>query len=542
MHYGRSTEAPRRLVRTAAIRAVLCVFVAGVIRLNRPPAGGVEGLLPYFLVAAAFAFNFLFLGLGRRAALVKCVEAAAIWLDVAFVTGLVYLTGGVGSDFLLLYFGPILAAGVLLRRGAALLVGSLSTIGLFLCVALYYSAAAGGPPWVEQVWVAEGRPDPGALVGTLTLQGAAFHLVAYLSATLALRLHSASIHTEQILENMSDGVVTVDSTGRVVFSNSNARSMLETPGEELLGVPFWDIAPPPARDALHEVLRGSRQESVEVNLGRGRTPAMISVLPLAGQKGRLRGANVILHDLTERRRLTEALRRAERLEATSATVASIAHEIRNPLAAIRGGAQELKKALKLSGPDRGLMDLIINESDRLNRIITDFLNFSRIRKPRLAPTDLRRLLDEVAAQLRSAPSPHAHVRVEGPGELWLNADAEQLHQVFLNLGLNALDATEGRGPVLLRLCSGPEGAEVKTLDRGPGIDDSLVERIFEPFFTTKTTGTGLGLPIARRIVEDHEGRLEVGGGEDGWTCMKVFLPFIETRAKERQSEPRAKVA
>lgn len=537
MHYGRPLiEASRRLVWIAAIRAVLCVFVAGIIRLNRPPAGGGESLLPYYLVSAVFILNFAFLALGRRTTYTKVVETVAVWLDVVFVTALVYLTGGVGSDFLLLYFGPILAAGVLLRRSMALLVGSLATIGLFLCAALYYSASSGGPPWVAQIWVAEGRPEPGALVGTLALQGAAFQLVAYLSATLTLRLRSASIHTEQILENMSDGVATVDSTGRVVFSNSNAQSMLGMPDEPLVGASFWDIAPPCARDALHEVLRRRRQESVEVNLGESRTPVMITILPLAAHEGRLRGANVILHDLTEHRRLTEALRQAERLEATSATVASIAHEIRNPLAAIRGSAQELKKALDLSGADRGLMDLVVNESDRLNRIITDFLNFSRNPKPQIAPADLCRLLEEVAAQLGASGNGRgAAISVEGPGELWINADVEQLRQVFLNLGLNALDATGGRGPIVFRLCSTADGAEIKTLDGGPGIDDSVLEQMFEPFFTTKTTGTGLGLPIAKRIAEDHEGTLEVDRGENGWTCVKLFLPFAEGKAKPSES-------
>ena len=535
MHYGRPTEASRRLAWIAAIRAVLCVFVAGVIRLNRPPAGGLESLLPYYLVAAVFILNFAYPAL-RRTAYAKVFEAVEIWLDVVFVTALVYLTGGIGSDFLLLYFGPILAAGVLLRRSIALLVGSLATIGLFLCAALYYSSSAGGPPWVEHIWVAKGQPAPSTLVGTLALQGAAFQLVAYLSATLALRIRSASIHTEQILENMSDGVVTVDRTGRVVFSNSNARGMLGMPDESLAGTFFWDIAPPCARDALHEVLRRSRQQSVEVNFGESRTPVLVTILPLSGTEGRLRGANVILHDLSERRRLTEALRRAERLEATSSTVASIAHEIRNPLAAIRGSAQELKKALDLSGADRGLMDLVVNESDRLNRIITDFLNFSCSPKPQIAPAELRLLLEEVASQLGAGGNGGgAAISVEGPDELWINADVEQLRQVFLNLGLNALDASGGCAPIIFRFSSTAQGAEIKTLDGGPGIDDAVLEQIFEPFFTTKTTGTGLGLPIARRIVEDHEGTMESGRGENGWTCIKVSLPFAESKAKPSEN-------
>ncbi len=524
IHEGRPGEVGGRLAWITAIRALLCLFAVGIIRLNRPPGAGIEGLLPYLLAAGVLALNFGFFGLSRVAS-PKRIEAAQIWLDVAFVTGLVYLTGGVGSDFLLLYFGPILAAGVCLRRPAALLVGSLSTIGLFLCAALYYSASSSGPHLVEQIWVAAGRPEPGALVGTLAMHGAAFHMVGYLSATVALRLRSQNIHTEQILENMSDGVITVDKAGKVVYSNSSARAMLGLDCQQVIGADFQQFAPLCACEALREVLSGGRRASLEVSLGRDPTPVEATLLPLTGHKGPLRGANVVLRDLTERRRLTEALRRAERLEATSSTVASIAHEIRNPLAAIRASAQELKKALKLSGPDSGLLDLVVSESDRLNRILTDFLNFSRMPKPQIAAAELRRLLEEVAAGLRAgAGSGGASVTVEGAGDLWLDADVEQLRQVFINLGLNSLDATGGRGPVVFRLSRHAGGVEVKTLDAGGGIDDCVLEQMFEPFFTTKTTGTGLGLSIARRIVEDHAGRIEPERCEDGWTAMKVFLP------------------
>ncbi|MHC4712265.1 MAG: two-component system sensor histidine kinase NtrB [Planctomycetota bacterium] len=532
MHYTAGIDAGKRLLWTAALRAVLCVFVAGVIRLNGEPSARTADLLPYFVVAAAFILNFTFVVLWRSGVSPRPLACAHIWIDVVFVTALVYLTGGAGSDFLLLFFGPILTAGVVFRRSLALLVASMATIGLFFCAAGYYAVTPRDPVLVQGLYIGRGRPGPGALVGILGLQAAAFHLVAFLSSTLALRLRSANIQTEQILENMSDGVITVERTGRVVFSNTPAESLLELERTPIVGSPFWDLAPVEVRDALHEVLRNGAARSVETSVGSTRTPVMLTVLPLSDQAGGLRGANVILHDLTERRNLTEALRRAERLEAAAASAASIAHEVRNPLAAIRASAQELARGGQLPPSDRGLVNLVVGESDRLNRIVTDFLNFSRKSKPQIAPAELRSLLEEVARQLAVLPdNGNADIEVEGVDELWLPADGEQLRQVFLNLGSNALDATSGCGPVRFKLDADNATAAVNVLDAGCGVDDAIAGEIFEPFFTTKTNGTGLGLAIARRIVENHGGSLDLCEPENGWTRVKVLLPFAEGKAE-----------
>lgn len=540
MHYPRGIDVPRRFLGAAAIRALLCAFVAVVLRLRGPWTNETGAVLPYAVVAAPFILNLIFAALARTAPSARFLAALQVWLDVVFVTALVYLTGGVGSDFLPLYFGPILAAGVSFRRSTSILVASTSTVGLFLSAVVYYSLPSGEVPLVLHAWIAEGRPEPGSLVAVLALQGAAFHLVAFLSATLAQRILTASIHIRRILENLSDGVVTVEMSGRVVFSNSRADAMLELDGLPVVGVGFWDVAPLQARDALHEVLRTGGGSSVEIEIGSRRMPVQVSVLPLKGHNGKLLGANVILHDLSERRRLTEALKRAERFEAAAATAASIAHEIRNPLAAIRGSAQELARTLRTSGPDRGLLDLVVGESDRLNRIITEFLNFNRMPKPIIAPMDIRRLLDEVSTQMSACGRGlDADVEVEGPDRLWIDADREQMKQVFLNLGLNALDATDGAGPVVFSVESLPEGAVIRTLDEGCGVDESIAEKVFEPFFTTKTAGTGLGLAVAMRIVEDHRGSLELADDEKGRTCIKVFIPFAEGSAGQLPSPAEA---
>jgi PAS domain-containing protein len=224
MDSERVIEARKRLCWIAAARAVLCLFAAAIISLNVELKGPAAHLAPYIVVAAVFVLNAAYLALAYSPASWRVVAGTGTVMDVAAVTALVVFTGGAASDFRLLYFGPILAAAVLFSRSATLLVAALSTMGLFSAVAVQVFADAQLRALIGGAWAAPALVDN--VVGTLALQAVGFHLVAYLAATLTLRLRSASIDTEHILQNMSDGVITVARDGRVVFANSRAREML----------------------------------------------------------------------------------------------------------------------------------------------------------------------------------------------------------------------------------------------------------------------------------------------------------------------------
>ena len=516
----------RRLYWIAAVRSVLCVFAAGIAWLNLKPSASPAHVLPFAVAGAAFASNIMWVALAWTRLPERLLAAAQLVADVGFVTALVYATGGVSSDFLLLYFGPVLAAAVCSGRAATVFAASLSTMGLFSCAALY-GIQNGHPVLVASVWLGRQATSAASLAGVLALQATAFHVVALLASTLIFRLRSANIQTGQILENMSDGVITVGKNGHIVYANSRARRMLGAAKDEpLLGRRLDEIVPSAICEAFRRMVETSEERTLETDLGPVGLPALIVVSPVSDHAGAVRGANVILHDITERRKLTEALRRADRLEAAATTVASIAHEIRNPLAAIRGSAQELRASLAVSGQDKRLMDLVVSESDRLNRILSEFLSFSRMSKPQMAPFDIRALLDEVAAEIKAtyrgaAPA----VTVRGASGVTLTGDSEQLRQVFVNLGLNAVEASGGAGTLVFELDPRGASAVVRALDHGPAFDEALKERFFEPFFTTKTAGTGLGLSIAKRIVEDHRGTIGISRTPDGWTSVEVELPL-----------------
>jgi len=576
---------------------------------------------------------------------------AQTMLDVSIVTVLVYLTGGVGSNLLFLYFGPILAASTLLGLPASLLCASVSAIALSLVTLLHFFAFVQGLrlPLVAPAWQpsfpATSLAVPFALLydpapGLLT-QAVSFYLVAVLSGTLAGRLRQLRIASDSILEHLQEGVLTIDARGRVVTINRWARELLRVPAASMVVGRPWEelcgqkgtesLAPPlgrafdrlraaaalgsargvgakgqgaspahplngspvhfetsltPAGAEVEETRAGTgsarptRLSSSQADPGEGRSlPVLVVSSPLMDERGRLRGANVIFIDLSERRQMEAALRQAERLEALHQAAAGIAHEIRNPIASIRASAQELLAdfgdapgadegaggaggrgpgaeppgptatreagtptageragapaspestragAAAPGGPQprgrpslrRRLLRVLLLESDRLNGIVTDFLAYARLRPPAFEAFPLAEVLERVAVLLEKQASPRHHIRRECPEDLLVEADREQLIQVFLNLGLNALEAMPEGGTVTFRAESrgADSAAESRVVasvsDEGPGVAPERRERIFEPFFTTKEQGTGMGLAIVKRIVEAHGGQVTVSG-------------------------------
>jgi two-component system sensor histidine kinase PilS (NtrC family) len=256
--------------------------------------------------------------------------------------------------------------------------------------------------------------------------------------------------------------------------------------------------------------------------------------------GEGRGVIAVFKDLTEVREMEERMRKADRLAAIGELSAGIAHEIRNPLASISGSIEILYNELELSGDDKHLMELIMKESDRLNKIINDFLEFARLRRPKRRPVAIARCLDEVAALLANNPAARAGIEirvVHGDDELVVETDEEQMKQVMVNLAINACEAMSGGGRLVIETRRTSDGqARITVRDEGPGIGGEARERLFEPFFTTKEGGTGLGLAIANKIVESHGGRIEARNREEGGAEFSVVIPLRAAQNKDRVTE------
>lgn len=224
------------------------------------------------------------------------------------------------------------------------------------------------------------------------------------------------------------------------------------------------------------------------------------------------------------RRASDALRRAERLQTLGTMAAGLAHEVRNPLAAIRSSAEMLGAATDGRGSE--LAGIVVTEADRLNRLVTDFLQYARPASPRRSPVLASSLLDACLALVRpQLVARHAVVATSFPaGEREIAADPDQLRQVFLNLLLNALQAIPEGGRIAVSVEQDRGETRIVISDNGPGIPGDRLARVCEPFYSTREGGTGLGLAVARRIVTEHGGRLEITSPDRGGVRATVLLP------------------
>jgi two-component system nitrogen regulation sensor histidine kinase GlnL len=244
----------------------------------------------------------------------------------------------------------------------------------------------------------------------------------------------------------------------------------------------------------------------------------------------------VLRDLSRVRELEEQLRRSDRLAALGVLAAGVAHEVRNPLAGVRAAAQLLEREPIFPAGLREFTGVIIREVDRLNRLVDDLLTFAGRRPPTIAACNLNQLADE-ALRLEASRVQTARVAVArqyDPALPLVAGDADRLLQVFLNLIRNGAEAMQGRGGELTvrtrfeRLstqCGGRAAGVVEIVDTGPGIPAEVRGKLFTPFFTTKDGGTGLGLPISLRIVEEHGGALEAQSEAGQGTTFRVWLPL-----------------
>jgi len=327
---------------------------------------------------------------------------------------------------------------------------------------------------------------------------------------------------DEIIAAIPSGLVGLDADGAVCRWNEGATRILGMGRGGMVGqhVDRWPIQGQLAlAELLSDALAGQtvNRGSLEVTRTDGRSiPLGISTSKLVGSGGQATGAVAVFQDLTEAKKLRDRMDRQERLAAIGTLAASIAHEIRNPLASIAGSVELLAADLDLEGEHQVLLDLIIKESDRLNELITDFLDFTREQSPDPVSLDPAELIREILRMVRNRPEAGEELRLvleaaDAPAEIV--ADPAMLKQLCLNLVLNACDAVQWTGTLTVLVTEqemeGEQFLEIEFQDDGVGIPTEARKQIFEPFFTTKKGGTGLGLAIAHRIAELHGGRLEL---------------------------------
>jgi two-component system sensor histidine kinase PilS (NtrC family) len=476
----------------------------------------------FALIVATYGLTIAFALLLPRVEHVGRLAGVQVGSDLVLTTLLVHLTGGAESAFAFMYILVVVGAAFVLGRGALIAAG--------VAVLLYVADGVAGA----------GVPTR-TLIRSLAVNAVAFAATGALATRLATELWRAREHLasqglklrdlaalhEDVIRGLTSGLVTVGRDGHILTFNAAAVEIVGRSAEEAIGRPLVEIMPGLA--ALSASVGDAALKRGEVAHliagGEARTLG-VSLSPLVDSSGRTVGRIVNFQDLTELRRMEVAMQRAERLAAVGRLAAGIAHEIRNPLAAISGSIELLSQTMQADGAreNKELMSIVIREVERLDALITELLEFARPRSLETQRLDVAATMSELVKVFENDKRlGEAPVELVADEAVMVDADPAQLRQVVWNLLRNAAEAAP-QERITVEVRANASFAELTVRDRGPGIAPEHRARMFEPFFSTKEGGTGLGLATVHRIVEEHKGVVELDCPTNGGTAVTIRLP------------------
>lgn len=511
---------------------VLALFTVLAAVITAQSAAAFDALYTW-LVWGALSLGFLhtvvFGWLLRR---VRDLDAF-VWgqtaADIVLSAAVVQMSGGVSSGFQFLYLIAILGAAIMGDRrqcwaaaGTCALIYSVMSM-LELVGAVTPQTPTGDSPLLAAVdlWRSTAQ-TLAAMVGVAVLAG-------YLNAQLAsqeVEIGKLRSLTDNILRSLTSGLLTTDTRDRLIYFNPTAHEILGL-GHDDLGKHVEDVLPGVGA-VLDESPAPAARLELEVDTRDGGCIHLgLSAAPVTDPEGRELGRVINFQDVTALHELGQQVRRNERLAAIGQLSASVAHEVRNPLAAISGSA-ELLAGAELGEEDARLLSVITRESSRLSQLVTDLLAFTRPRAPQRVRLDLARTVAEATDAFRADPGSsdiQLHVTVERGVET--DADPSMMAQVIWNLLRNASDAMKGQGEIHVDLSLANDSAVISVWDTGPGIAADELERVFDPFFTTKEHGTGFGLALVNRAIDEHGGTITVESPPSRGAHFTIRLPLAQ---------------
>jgi two-component system sensor histidine kinase PilS (NtrC family) len=494
-----------------------------------------------YFIAGVYLFTIASALVLRRLASYVKFAFCQILIDSLLVSILVYFSGGNQSIFTSVFFFPIIAGSFILLRKGGLALAAASTIAYGVILGFEYIRFV--PNYFYQFWY---TPISSPLVAAnfFAVHGITFFLVAILSIMLSERLQRTesaltrttqnfdqlSLLYKQIFDDINTGIITIDRDMKITSFNPAAERISGHLASEVMDRSLAENIPDivlKQRGTIRPVTDLTRKDG-------NRIPVGYSWTALHSTDGCADCQVITLQDLSEIKNMEDQVKQAEKMAALGEMAAGIAHEFRNPLAAISGSAQMLKKEMGDNPTQHGLMKIIVRECTRLERSIADFLQFSKPALPEKEWLRLDELITDTVQLLRHAPDLPNDCRIvsEIPPQMECWGDAQQLQRVLRNLIENACQALAGRSGevrIIGREIEEDDGRAmtvINIIDNGPGITATIRDKIFEPFFTTRDNGTGLGLAIVHQIIDSHGGVIKIGHPEPPYTTnFEITLPL-----------------
>ena len=538
------------------IRVVLLTLLLGITALLQSEQQRI--ILPPHFFSIIFILTFYSYSIGsalilqkkklhlRRFALIQLIA------DTFFIALIVYATGCSQSIFTPVFFLPILAGGLILYRIGGLIPAAAATI--------FYGAVLTGEflGYVPSYFFATRsryRPVADFLVSTdiFAVYGLTFFLIALLSGMLARRLRFTedalsltvekydrlSLLYRQIFEDIMTGIITVDDDDNITSCNPAAESITGYHAADITGRPlnrfFPEISVEQAENRRVADLK--KKDGTIIRVGYSCSGLHPDPDITLGSTACTRCKVVTMQDISKIEQMEKQVREAEKMAAVGELSASIAHDFRNPLAAISGSAQIL--ALDFAGQDgdeartqHRLTDIILRESDKMARAITDFLHYARPDRLQYQWFNLRRLAEETVAAVTadSGYHPGCSISIEVPATLDICADRQQLQIALAHLLKNGCYASRATTePVSIsgreEIMDGQDGIVIEVIDSGTGLAPEIRDRLFAPFTTTRADATGLGLAIVQQIITSHQGSIDIDSREGRGCTVRIRLPL-----------------
>ena len=547
---GRLPE-PRRVLSWVYLGR-LClagaIFTAAAVVWKRAEANITLAASLILVMAAAFtAGSFWYTHLANR----RPGRGYLYWqvvFDVLLVAVVVHFTGGPESDFVPLWVLVIVAAAILLPFVGGVLIGVLVSL-LFFADIVYSTHTVDASAVLQIVLFAAVALATGYLGDRLRQTGAVL-------GEVETELRLLRLDTDDVLASIATGLITVDGAGRLAFINPAAADLLRIRASDWLGRPFLAKLDAVAPGLGRVIAQSSETRTPVRRFETDETDGMVfgvSTTLIQREEGGLPSVTAIFQDITERKRMDQLKGRAERLEAVAELSASLAHEIKNPLASIRSATEQLTGD-GIDADDRLVLgNLVVRESDRLSRLLTEFIDFARARLRAAERLDLARLVRHAVDVVRAHPQARGvdvAVAVDPAAEhAAVHGDEDLLHRAVLNLALNAVQWAGQGGRVEIQVTAvdtdlmaprlgAARAVRIHVSDTGPGVPEENAEHIFDPFFTRRPGGTGLGLALVQRAADAHGGAVFVDQPRgDGWGATFAFyLPVLPAEAADGQAD------